>query len=53
MLNEVISFPTSIFIGKDGSVKRVHTGFNGPGTGSYYIEYEKQTNKLIEELLKM
>lgn len=53
MLNEVISFPTSIYIGKDGSVKRVHTGFNGPGTGSYYIEYVEKTNKLIEELLKM
>jgi len=53
MLNEVISFPTSIYIGKDGSVKRVHTGFNGPGTGSYYLEYEEKTNKLIEELLKM
>ncbi len=52
MLNEVISFPTSIFIGKDGNVKRVHTGFNGPGTGSYYTEYVEKTNRLIEELLK-
>ena len=52
MLNEVISFPTSIFIGKDGTVKRVHTGFNGPGTGSYYTEYVEKTNRLIEELLK-
>ena len=51
MLNEVISFPTSIFIGKDGTVKRVHTGFNGPGTGEYYKEYVKKTNALIEELL--
>ncbi len=53
MLNEVISFPTSIFIGKDGEVKRVHTGFNGPGTGSYYNEYVEKTNKLIEEMLKL
>lgn len=52
MLNEVISFPTSIFIGRDGEVKRVHTGFNGPGTGSYYTEYVEKTNKLIEELLR-
>lgn len=51
MLNEVISFPTSIFIGKDGKVKRVHTGFNGPGTGSYYTEYVEKTNALIESLL--
>lgn len=51
MLNEVISFPTSIFIGKDGAVKRVHTGFNGPGTGSYYEEYMIKTEGLIQELL--
>lgn len=51
MLNEVISFPTSIFIGKDAKVKRVHTGFNGPGTGDYYREYIQKTNLLIESLL--
>lgn len=51
MLNEVISFPTTIFIGRDGKVKRVHTGFNGPGTGHYYTEYTQKTNALIESLL--
>ncbi len=51
MLNEVISFPTSIYIGRDGQVKRIHTGFNGPGTGSYYTEYVEKTNALIEQLL--
>lgn len=51
MLNEVISFPTSIYIGKDGQVKRIHTGFNGPGTGSYYTEYVDKTKALIEQLL--
>lgn len=51
VLNEVISFPTSIFIGRDGMVKRVHTGFNGPGTGSYYSEYVEKTEALIQTLL--
>ncbi len=51
MLNEIISFPTSIFIGRDGQVKRVHTGFNGPGTGHYYTDYVEHTNSLIEHLL--
>jgi thiol-disulfide isomerase/thioredoxin len=51
MLNEVISFPTTIFIGRDGQVKRIHTGFNGPGTGEYYTEYVTNTNSLIENLL--
>lgn len=52
MLNEIISFPTSIFIGRNGEVKRVHTGFNGPSTGEVYKEYIEKTTALIESLLK-
>jgi thiol-disulfide isomerase/thioredoxin len=52
MLNEVISFPTSIFIGKDGQVKKIHTGFNGPGTGEIYSAFKEETIHFIEELLK-
>lgn len=51
MLNQIISFPTTIYIGRDGEVKRVHTGFNGPGTGGYYDEFIENTNSLIETLL--
>lgn len=36
-LDEVISFPTTLFIQSDGTV-RVHSGFNGPATGQRYIE---------------
>lgn len=52
MLNQIISFPTAIFIGKDGTIKKVHTGFNGPGTGQYYTDYIKETDAFIQELLK-
>lgn len=51
MLSDIVSFPTTIFIGRDGEVKRVHTGFSGPGTGEYYDEYVKKTNAFIESLL--
>lgn len=51
MLNNIISFPTTVFIGRDGEVKSVHTGFSGPGTGEYYTEYVNKTNALIESLL--
>jgi len=50
-LNEVVSFPTSIFIGRDGQIRRIHTGFNGPGTGVYYDEYVQKTNELIKLLI--
>lgn len=51
MLNQIISFPTAIIIGKDGTVKKVHTGFNGPGTGSHYEVFVKENEAFIKQLL--
>jgi thiol-disulfide isomerase/thioredoxin len=51
MLNEVVAFPTTIFIGKDGKVKKIHTGFNGPGTGLYYDQFIQHFNETVNELL--
>jgi hypothetical protein len=51
MLNKVVAFPTMIFIGKDGKVKKIHTGFTGPGTGVYYERFIQHFNETINELL--
>jgi hypothetical protein len=51
MLNKVIAFPTTIFIGKDGKVKHIRTGFEGPGTGIYYEQFKERFNQVINELL--
>ncbi len=51
-LNHIMSFPTSIFIGRDGEVKKVHTGFYGPSTKHFYDMWLHDTEILIEELLK-
>jgi len=45
-------FPTTIFIGRDGTVKKIDTGFNGPGTGEHYEEFKKKFEEIIESLLK-
>jgi thiol-disulfide isomerase/thioredoxin len=50
-LNAVIAFPTTIFIGRDGKVKHIHTGFSGPGTGKYYNELIDQFNEIVNTLL--
>jgi thiol-disulfide isomerase/thioredoxin len=50
-LNAILAFPTTIIIGKDGKVKNIHTGFEGPGTGVYYERYKERFNQLINELL--
>ena len=50
-LNHVMSFPTLILIGKDGMVKKVWTGFYGPGTGVHYIEHTKEIEQaLLKEM---
>jgi thiol-disulfide isomerase/thioredoxin len=51
MLNKVIAFPTTIFIGKDGKVKHIRTGFEGPGTGIYYEQFKERFNQIVNELL--
>ena len=52
MLNHVLSYPTSIFIDKRGEVRKIHTGFNGPATGKKFIEFKKEFESFINELLK-
>lgn len=51
MLNNIIAFPTTIFIGKNGKVKHIRTGFEGPGTGIYYEQFKERFNQIINELL--
>lgn len=51
MLTGVKAFPTTIFIGRDGTVKKIHTGFTGPGTGIYYEQHVQQFDEYVNELL--
>lgn len=51
MLNDIISFPTLIFIDKTGKVRKIHTGFNGPGTGHHYDEFVVETNSFVDQLI--
>jgi thiol-disulfide isomerase/thioredoxin len=47
----LFAFPTSFFLGRDGTVRAVETGFAGKGTGSFYTERQKQTIARVERLL--
>jgi thiol-disulfide isomerase/thioredoxin len=51
MLNKVVAFPTMIVIDKKGAVREIHTGFSGPGTGKYYINFVNQFDNMINKLL--
>ncbi|QHI34858.1 Thiol-disulfide oxidoreductase ResA [Kordia antarctica] len=50
MLNHVLSYPTTIFIDKQGKVRRIHTGFNGPATGDKYVAFKKDFENFVSEL---
>jgi thiol-disulfide isomerase/thioredoxin len=45
------AYPTSIYIGRDGLVKAVHAGFDGPSTGARHEQLKQhireQVNKLV------
>lgn len=51
MLNRVLAFPTTIFLGRDGEVKRIHTGFTGPGTGEHYTRFIAEFDAYVTSLL--
>lgn len=52
MLNHVLSYPTTVFIDKKGAVRRIHTGFNGKATGDKYLEYIKDFEFFVSNLLE-
>lgn len=46
------SYPTSIFIGRDGHVRQVYAGFNGPVTGAMHERQVREFRSIIERLLE-
>lgn len=50
-INALLSFPTTIFINREGKVTKIHTGFSGPATGEYYQQFIKEFNEDVNEAL--
>lgn len=51
-IKEMLGYPTTILIGKDGKVADVHVGFSGPATGKFYQQYQEEFELKIAKLLK-
>lgn len=49
---KIKSFPSTIFIGKDGRVAKTKAGFEGPGTGEHYELMKQEFEEIISGLLK-
>ena len=52
LIDKVRSYPTTIFVRADGTVRAVYTGFSGPATGEAYQKLRARYEELVEELLK-
>ncbi len=46
-----MAYPTSLILDRKGNIRKVETGFSGPGTGDHYTKLYEETKKLIEVLL--
>ena len=52
VIDEVRSYPTTIFADASGKIIAVHQGFSGPATGETYVELKKKFESVIEGILK-
>jgi len=51
MLERVVAYPTTLFIDRNGQVRKIHTGFSGPGTGAHYDELVREFRAETDRLL--
>lgn len=51
-LTPIKSFPSMIIVDRTGRVAKVHTGFEGPGTGLHYEAFKREFEATIDKLLK-
>lgn len=51
-LTAVLAYPTTVFIARDGRVRRIHSGFSGPGTGVHHDVLVEELEQTLETLLE-
>jgi thiol-disulfide isomerase/thioredoxin len=51
MLDRFYAFPTTIFVDRNGDVRKIHTGFSGPATGDHYTQFVAEVKATLDQLL--
>jgi thiol-disulfide isomerase/thioredoxin len=46
------TWPATLFVGRDGKVKHIHTGFASPASGEFNEQLKQEFTSTIEQLLK-
>jgi thiol-disulfide isomerase/thioredoxin len=50
-LNHLDTWPATVFIGRDGKVKAVHSGFASPASGEFHTQLDHEFTTRIDQLL--
>jgi len=50
-LTGIYAFPTTIFVDRQGVVRKLHAGFAGPATGLHYEQFKVEFMRTVDELL--
>jgi len=50
-MTEIKAFPSMIFIGRDGTVRKTHAGYAGPATGIHHDQFKKEFSEIVDALL--
>jgi thiol-disulfide isomerase/thioredoxin len=50
-MTPIQAFPSMIFLGKDGTVRKTHAGYSGPATGIHHEQFIRDFNAEINSLL--
>lgn len=50
-LSAVYAFPTAVLIDRHGKIRKIHSGFAGPATGSHHETYKREFTAAVEVLL--
>jgi peroxiredoxin len=50
-LNHLDTWPATLFIGRDGKIDAVHSGFASPASGEFHTQLEQEFTNRIERLL--
>lgn len=50
-LKNSVAFPTTIYLGRDNKIQKIHTGFSGQATGEFFQAFTKDFNQTIDSLL--
>jgi hypothetical protein len=50
-IENLSKFPSAIYVGRDGLVRTVHTGFPSRGSGEELDKVKKEIRELVEKML--